>query len=204
MSFHLPESKTGKPDSASGFTLIELMITVSIVGIMLGIAIPGFSSTITSNRLATTANQFLGVLNFARSEAVSREERITVRRIGSTEANWDEGWIVFVNKGNDINDETLDDTNATPCETNADGSLKEDCLLKKFTTLPKGYTLRVGATTAFKNSISFRSDSLTTKTANSNGDDNFTLCSKDGSAERTIAISPTGRPKVSETNGSCT
>jgi type IV fimbrial biogenesis protein FimT len=199
VSFHLPESKTGKPDSASGFTLIELMITVSIVGIMLGIAIPGFSSTITSNRLATTANQFLGVLNFARSEAVSREERITVRRIGTTVASWDEGWDVFVDKNGNG---TLDDTNATPCETNADGSLKEDCLLKKFTTLPKGYTLRVGATTVFKDAITFQPSSLPTVTATAA--DAFTLCSKGGDAQRTIAISATGRPKVSETAGACT
>lgn len=55
-----------------GFTLIELLVTLSISGILLAIAVPSYTNTITSNRLSTTANAYVASLNQARIEAVRR------------------------------------------------------------------------------------------------------------------------------------
>lgn len=181
-----------------GFTLIELMVTVSIAGILLAIAIPSFTSTITSNRLTTSANDFVSALNIARSEAIKRGVQVTVESIGATSGQWDTGWNVFVDfNGNGV----FNDTNATPCETNADGSLKEDCILRTYADLPSGYTLRVGSTTAFKDSITYTSSGLSTVPAVAA--DAFKLCSGSGTKQRTITIGPTGRPSVAETTGTC-
>jgi type IV fimbrial biogenesis protein FimT len=56
--------------SAAGFTLVELMITLAVAVILIVIAIPSFEGIILSNRLTTTANDFVDALNTARMEAV--------------------------------------------------------------------------------------------------------------------------------------
>jgi len=105
-----------QPEYNSGFTLIELLITITIAAIVLGIAIPSFSSTIASNRLTTNANELVTALNLARSEAVKRGVRMTLCKSinGSSCAasdDWSQGWIIFTDQNNnaayDIGTETI-------------------------------------------------------------------------------------------------
>jgi type IV fimbrial biogenesis protein FimT len=89
-----------------GFTLIEMIVVLSIIGIVLGIAIPSFTSFIRSNRLTTTANDFVSALTLARSEAVTRGVTVTMCKSASlsacvTTGNWDQGWVVFMDPNND-------------------------------------------------------------------------------------------------------
>lgn len=58
--------------AARGFTLIELIVTVSVASILLAIAVPGFQYIITSSRLSSTANAFVNALGQARLEAIKR------------------------------------------------------------------------------------------------------------------------------------
>jgi type IV fimbrial biogenesis protein FimT len=90
----------------SGFTLIELLVTLSIAAILLAVAAPNFVTFVQNNRLATQANDLVTMLNYARSEAVKRNQRITVCSsttgtscAGST--TWDGGLIVFVDTDGD-------------------------------------------------------------------------------------------------------
>lgn len=55
-----------------GFTLVELVITVAVAGVLLAVAIPSFTQTISSNRLTATANQMVAGLTTARIEAIRR------------------------------------------------------------------------------------------------------------------------------------
>lgn len=59
-------------NGARGFTLIELIVTVGIVAVLVAVAVPSFRSTILSNRLSTSANEYVAALNQARLEAVRR------------------------------------------------------------------------------------------------------------------------------------
>lgn len=61
-----------------GFTLIELIITIALIGIIAGFAIPQFGNMIDRNRVVSTTNSVVGLLNFARSEAIRRNVRVQV------------------------------------------------------------------------------------------------------------------------------
>ena len=73
-----PQKNTnaGVPCSARGFTLVELMITLTVATILLVIAVPSFSYIINSNRLTTTANALIGSLNTARMAAIQRNAAV--------------------------------------------------------------------------------------------------------------------------------
>ncbi|MDD5033548.1 MAG: GspH/FimT family pseudopilin [Methylococcaceae bacterium] len=85
----------------SGFTLIELMVTLSVAAIVLTLAVPSFESSIQKNRLATQSNQLITALNLARSEAIKRGVQVTVCKSANgsactTSGGWEQGWVVFV------------------------------------------------------------------------------------------------------------
>lgn len=91
--------------SHSGFTLIELMVTVSILAILLSIGIPSFNETIRNNRTAAQANDLISALSLARSEAVKQGLPVAVCSANTEQTacadatNWANGWLVFRDEG---------------------------------------------------------------------------------------------------------
>lgn len=69
---------------SSGFTIIELMVVLALVAVVAGIAIPNFSRLIENNRVVSTTNSAVGLINFARSEAVRRGQAVTVEADANT------------------------------------------------------------------------------------------------------------------------
>ena len=63
---------------AAGFTLTELMIVMALVGILIAIAAPGFGALTRSNRVTVAANELTNLLNYARSEALTRGLNVSV------------------------------------------------------------------------------------------------------------------------------
>lgn len=55
-----------------GFSLVELMITVTIAVVLIMIAVPSFKTITLSSKLTTTANDIVGAINIARMEAIKR------------------------------------------------------------------------------------------------------------------------------------
>ena len=68
---------------SGGFTIVELMITLTVAAILLAVAIPSFTYLTVSNRLTTTANALVNRLSLARSDAIKRNTLIRVAADGS-------------------------------------------------------------------------------------------------------------------------
>lgn len=74
--------QSGRKSVSRGFTLLEVLIVVTIAAIVLALGIPSFQNTIVSNRLTTTANAFVSTYNEARIRAIRRNS--AVQFCGST------------------------------------------------------------------------------------------------------------------------
>ena len=62
----------------AGFTLMELMIAIALGVILLGIGIPSLSNLLGSNNLATQEKSLLNHLNYARQQAISNQQTVTL------------------------------------------------------------------------------------------------------------------------------
>ena len=85
---------------AVGFTIIEMMITLTIAAILTSLAIPSFRFITNSNRIASEMNGLLGDLQLARAEAIKEGHAVTVCQSnnGATcnnSTSWQGGWIIF-------------------------------------------------------------------------------------------------------------
>jgi prepilin-type N-terminal cleavage/methylation domain-containing protein len=92
--------------SSRGYSLVELIVVMTIVGIVIGIAVPSYKYVTNSNRVSAEVNLFLGDLQYARSEAVREGSTVSVCQSTNAQtatptcstssgANWHTGWIVF-------------------------------------------------------------------------------------------------------------
>ncbi|MFC5697940.1 GspH/FimT family pseudopilin [Pseudomonas sp. GCM10022186] len=65
--------------SQRGFTLIELMVTLVVLAVLIGLAAPNFSQMLRENQAAAELDAFSGMLNFARREAVQGAQTIRLK-----------------------------------------------------------------------------------------------------------------------------
>lgn len=86
--------------AAKGFTLIELMITLSVLAIVLSLAAPSFSTMRQDSRIGSLSSELQSAIQFARAEAVKRHANVIIcRRNAAGTAcengtNWAAGWLV--------------------------------------------------------------------------------------------------------------
>jgi type IV fimbrial biogenesis protein FimT len=95
-------SKSGRKQR--GYTLPEVLVTLSILAILGSVAVPGMENIMLDNRRVSVTNDFMRALQLARSEAAARNQRVTVCASAngsgcSAQSYWNSGWIVF----NDLN-----------------------------------------------------------------------------------------------------
>lgn len=76
---------------AGGFSLIELMVVVAILGIMLGFAAPNYAEWVATQRVRDTAADIHTSLMRARSEALSRGVSTSICAVNGNLAN---GWSI--------------------------------------------------------------------------------------------------------------
>jgi type IV fimbrial biogenesis protein FimT len=83
----------------SGFTLIELFVTLLVVGVVASIAVPAMAEIVTAQRRFDVAQQLASGIRTARHEAVVRNQLVVIRAI---DGQWGKGWQIVVDpKGTD-------------------------------------------------------------------------------------------------------
>jgi len=85
----------------SGFSLIELLIAMSVASVLLAFGVPGYQGMVGGYQLSNHAQFLAGTLNQARSEAIKRSQRVNVCKTYdakqcAAEGSWASGWILFV------------------------------------------------------------------------------------------------------------
>lgn len=86
-----------------GFTVLELLTTVSVLSIVLGTAVPAYQGIVHKNRMTTHINTFITHMHLSRSEAVKRGDNVVICRTADGEScgrssGWHEGWLVFADR----------------------------------------------------------------------------------------------------------
>ncbi|MEH6592010.1 MAG: GspH/FimT family pseudopilin [Halioglobus sp.] len=161
-----------------GFTLIELMIVLVILGVILLVAIPGFSELNLRTRLKSYANDMVTSAYLARGEAIKRNGSVSLcistngtSCLGGGSNDWAQGWIVIA----------------------ADGTV-----IRRQQAAENGYIM---STSPANDTLTFQSSgAASTPTV-------LTVCRKTptvGSQQKEITISFTGRPSVETINNRTT
>ncbi|SDT92441.1 GspH/FimT family pseudopilin [Halopseudomonas salegens] len=74
-----------------GFTLLELMITLVVVAVILGLAVPSFQTTIAKNAVKSATRDLVATLNTARAQSMSSRTPVTVT---PESGGWNNGWTL--------------------------------------------------------------------------------------------------------------
>ncbi len=126
----------------AGFSLLELLITIGIAGILLGLAVPSFSSFLNDSKVSAATNDLVYALQTARSESIKRSSAVVLCPSTNPTAadpscggGYGNGWVVFAD----------DDSNGT----RNDG---EEIILQ-VDAQPNGFSITPD--TAFANRIFF-------------------------------------------------
>ena len=80
-----------------GFTLVELMIVIAVLAVIATLAAPSFNNFILTQRLKAISAQFTTDVQFARTEAVSRNQFVRLRFSGNVNESC---YVIFTGANN--------------------------------------------------------------------------------------------------------
>ena len=93
--------QVGQSPRAEGFTLLEALVVMALLGLMVSLAAPAMTALRQQHQLQAQAEGFFNSLVLARSEALRRQHRVTLCARATDSAcdatgTWQLGWLVFV------------------------------------------------------------------------------------------------------------
>ena len=178
----------------AGFTLMELMVTLAVAGIVLGMAVPNFRSFMLNSRLTSAANDLIVALHAARTEAIKRQLPVAMCATddaGEAVPECSGGaygqWVVWVDADNDWE---------------PDNAANEPVLLRHM-SIPDGVMVRVDS--GETGIVKFRASGFAADAAGGQvPTSNVVICDSRGtaavsagsSAARAVLITATGRARV--------
>ncbi|MGB5709182.1 MAG: GspH/FimT family pseudopilin [Arenicellales bacterium] len=117
-----------KPRSSLGFTLVEMLIVMSVVGVLISIALPGFSSLVIGSKLDSAVDKITEAISYSRNLSLNNRnnERIVIcpssdhnnptvvnpSCSAAAEQDYSEGWLMFI----DCNGDEMFDAVANLCD----------------------------------------------------------------------------------------
>ena len=84
----------------AAFTLIEMVVVVTLVGVLLMIAVPSFRTLILNQGIKTASYDLFSALQYARSEAIKRNGNTVLKAGASADGAWIAGWRVVDSSNN--------------------------------------------------------------------------------------------------------
>lgn len=125
---------------AKGFTLVEILLTLTVAAILVAVAVPSFDGSIKNNKLNSAATGLLSEIVFARSEAVKRNLPVSIcASTNGTACNtndWELGRLVFVDDG------------AGDSANSANGEVDSETILKSYNNVISGVAIDATVFTA--------------------------------------------------------
>jgi len=176
-----------------GFTLAELMVVLTLAAVILALGAPNFNEFRRNNRLTGVANNFLGAIQTARTEAIKGQVSVSICPSDNAEKEAAtcsadgifRGWIAFV------------DTNAN-CTRDADevmvrGEPRIDVESKPLFPVSTGTCISF-APTGFRQTVGGKLPAGRTVFCDDRG--NTKQGGTDQSAARGLEVTPTGRARI--------
>jgi type IV fimbrial biogenesis protein FimT len=163
-----------------GVTLVELIIVLTIAGVLAALAAPGMQRFVASNRLTAQVNDLLADISLARSDAIKRNTSAGVCTSTSgtscaASGNWANGWLVYY-----------------VCPTGDPSGC----------TAGNNVVVKVHEALSGSNTLTGPADALVYSKSGvlSSGAGQFTLTDPYTSGRRIVCVTPTGRPNLSQVN----
>lgn len=184
----------------SGFTLVELLITIVIVGVLLAVGIPSLKTFMKGNQLVASTNELVSAFNVARSEAIKRNASVTVCEstngttcTSAATGSWESGWIVFVG--------AVGSSTGAACTA---ANVGTSCLLRSHEAIGNQITISAENmdTSTVVGSTTFNARGLPRTVGGAALTAKFNVCSLDDSgatiSSRAMMLNLTGRVRISD------
>jgi len=173
--------------SDAGFSLIELLIALAILGALLVAMLPSYRDWIASQQLANHARFLADSLDIARSEAIKHGYRVNVCKSTdlqqcATSGGWEAGWIMYVDE-------------------NRDGDIDSDePVIRREGSAPDGITVRANQPVA--NYVSYTALGHARLLSGALQMGTFVVC-KPGQNALKVVLANSGRARIDKTHDLC-
>lgn len=176
-----------------GFTLMELMIVLTLAGVILAIGAPNFAEFRRNNRMVSVANEFLGAIQTSRNEAIKRQVPVSICPSDDTATCTSgpfRGWIAFADPDGDC----LRNTPASEPLIRAEPRIDENNSSVRYVSANStGICISFGAN-GFRREVAGRATARRVLFCDERGNDQQSGTSQ--SAARGLEVTQTGRGRV--------